>query len=197
MLQAALAYAAAGIPVFPCYSVARQQLASGPAMVCTCGDLDCESPGKHPVTWHGVKEATTDPGRIAAWWAQYPDANIGIATGIAFDVLDLDGEDGVAAMREFIQEHGLDLSQVPVVRTGGGGYHYLFAPRGAGNRAHFLPHVDWRGRGGYVIAPPSLHAAGRRYAWLDGRTWQTDKPLPPVPEPLLGRVRHQEPTMLD
>jgi Bifunctional DNA primase/polymerase, N-terminal len=193
MTRAALGYAAADIPVFPCYSVVPQQLEGGAAMVCTCGDLDCASPGKHPVLRHGVKEATSDVDRVVAWWAQHPGANIGIATGIAFDVLDLDGPEGVAAMREFVAEHGLDLAQAPVVRTGSGGFHYLLAPSGGGNRVHFLPHVDWRGLGGYVIAPPSRHASGRRYEWIVGRTLPQDGRLPVVPDPLLEKVRRHAP----
>ena len=191
----ALAYAAAGIPVFPCYSVVETVLDGGPAIVCACGDLDCGSPGKHPLTWHGVKEATSDPERVATWWERHPAANIGIATGVAFDVLDLDGAQGVGAMRVFVAEHDLDLSRVPVVRTGSGGYHYLFAPSGGGNRAGLLgrgSHVDWRGIGGYVIAPPSQHASGDQYRWVDGRQWNLDTPLPPVPGSLLDKVQRRE-----
>jgi len=196
--DAALAYAAAGVPVFPCYSVVHTELDGRAAIVCGCGDLDCGSPGKHPLTRHGLKEATSDPGRVAAWWEQYPGANVGIATGVAFDVLDLDGAQGVDAMRAFVAEHDLDLRRAPVVRTGSGGYHYLFAPSGAGNRAGLFgrgSHVDWRGIGGYVIAPPSQHVSGGQYRWVAGRVWTADMVLPAVPGPLGDKVRRREPSV--
>jgi Bifunctional DNA primase/polymerase, N-terminal len=54
------------------------------------------------------------------------------------------------------------------------------APTGAGNRAGLLEHVDWRGRGGYVVAPPSRHVSGARYRWL--RPLTADLPATPWPQ---------------
>jgi FtsP/CotA-like multicopper oxidase with cupredoxin domain len=54
------------------------------------------------------------------------------------------------------------------------------APTGSGNRAGLLEQVDWRGRGGYVVAPPSQHATGRHYRWLRPPTATP----PRVPAPL-------------
>ena len=33
--------------------------------------------------------------------------------------------------------------------------------------------MDWRGRGGYVVAPPSRHASGHPYQWVTGRDLDT------------------------
>jgi Bifunctional DNA primase/polymerase, N-terminal len=41
--------------------------------------------------------------------------------------------------------------------------------------------VDWRGRGGGVLAPPSRHASGRSYRWLRGLD---QAPLAEVPAAL-------------
>ena len=68
----------------------------------------------------------------------------------------------------------------PVARTGGGGWHLLYAPTGLGNRVGLLPGVDWRGRGGLVVAPPSIHASGRPYRWVRPLAGG----LPTVPEAL-------------
>jgi hypothetical protein len=65
----------------------------------------------------------------------------------------------------------------PVARTGGGGWHLLFAPSGLGNRVKLLPGMDWRGRGGLIVAPPSGHASGCGYTWVRPLT----ATLPDVP----------------
>jgi hypothetical protein len=157
---------------------------------CSCRDPDCGQPGKHPLgslVPHGVKDATTNRARVLAWWTRHPQANIGLATGHRFDVLDVDGPEGHAAMRMLAAERGL-RSSGPLVRTGGGGWHYYLAPTGLGNvHPAGLAHVDWRGRGGYVVAPPSRHASGHPYQWAPGR----DLTSPPgqVPAVLLERLQ--------
>jgi hypothetical protein len=77
------------------------------------------------------------------------------------------------------------------VRTGGGGWHYYWTPTGLGSVCPAgLAHVDWRGRGGYVVAPPSRHASGRPYQWAPGR--DLDTPPGQVPAVLLERLQpHQ------
>lgn len=55
------------------------------------------------------------------------------------------------------------------VKTGGGGLHIFYAIEGLSikNRVNIYPGIDIRGEGGYVVAPPSLHASGSRYEWCD------------------------------
>jgi hypothetical protein len=69
----------------------------------------------------------------------------------------------------------------PFVATGGGGFHAYFAPSGWGNRTRMDGlAIDWRGVGGYVVAPPSLHVSGRRYRWIDGPQALLEPPPPAV-----------------
>ena len=69
------------------------------------------------------------------------------------------------------------------------------APTGLGNvRPQGLERVDWRGRGGYVVAPPSRHASGYPYRWVGGRDLET--PLAEVPAPLRARLERQSPVRL-
>ena len=76
--------------------------------------------------------------------------------------------------------------------TGGGGWHHWFAPTGLGNRPpRGLAHVDWRGIGGCVLAPPSRHISGERYRWLRDLD-QT--PLPEVPTALRALLDPDRPT---
>jgi Bifunctional DNA primase/polymerase, N-terminal len=74
----------------------------------------------------------------------------------------------------------------------GGGWHYYLAPTGLGNvHPAGLEHVDWRGRGGYVVAPPSRHASGHPYQWLPGR--DLNAPFEDVPGLLLERLDRRPP----
>jgi hypothetical protein len=138
---------------------------------------------------HGVKDATCNRARVLAWWTRHPQANIGLATGHTFDVLDVDGPAGEAAIRTLAATHGLHSSG-PLVRTGGGGWHFYLAPTGLGNaQPAGLEHVDWRGRGGYVVAPPSRHASGHPYQWVAGR--DLDASVEEVPAVLLERLERR------
>ena len=57
----------------------------------------------------------------------------------------------------------------PIVHTGKGRHVYLRHPGGVlRNFARKRPGLDFRGDGGYVIAPPSVHPSGRAYAFCDG-----------------------------
>ena len=170
MFDTALAYARHGIPVLPVHTPV-------PGGGCSCGRVGCDRPGKHPRVRHGLSEASTDPRRIEMWWERWPDANIGLRTGVLMDVADVDSPEGRHSLRHLL---GGELPAGPQVRTGGGGWHFWFGPLGYGNRVRLLPGVDWRGVGGYVVAPPSMHARGSPYSWVrrPGRT------LPAAPEVL-------------
>jgi hypothetical protein len=137
---------------------------------CSCRAPDCGQVAKHPLAAlvpHGVKDASCDPAVVAAWWRRFPQANIGLATGHRFDALDIDGPEGAGALRAVAARHGVVLPSGPLVRTGSGGWHLYLAPTGLGNPTpRGLTQVDWRGRGGYVVAPPSRHASGVRYRFL-------------------------------
>jgi hypothetical protein len=180
LLDAALGYAARGIPVYPVHW--PRPTPGGASLACSCPrGPSCDRPAKHPLVRHGVKQATTDPDRIGRWWRRWPAANLGLATGVVFDALDADGASGLAALRQLAGTVSLRLPG-PLVRTGGGGWHYWFAPTGLGNRPpRGLDHVDWRGRGGAVLAPPSRHISGGSYRWV--RTLD-QAPLPEVPAAL-------------
>jgi hypothetical protein len=121
---------------------------------------------KVPLTINGFKAATTDSEQVARWWQRTPAANVGLPTGLTFDVIDVDGPAGVVAIAPFVEEIRRDaLGLVSTPRPGG--LHYYVPPVGdRGNRAGLLPDVDYRGTGGYVVAPPSVNAEGRRWTWL-------------------------------
>jgi hypothetical protein len=161
MLKWALLYARLGLAVFPVHTIRNGW--------CSCGKPDCKrSAGKHPMTRHGYKDATTDPATLRNWWTLWPDANIGIATGrvSGIVVLDVDGEDGEQRLAKFAREYGV-LPPTAEVKTPRGRHLYFRYPPGVDH----VPSVakgglDIRADAGFVIAPPSLHFSGERYAWV-------------------------------
>jgi hypothetical protein len=188
--DAALAYAELGIPVFPSHwpTVASARRLGTPG--CSCQLVACSYPGEHPLVPDWLGAATTDPDRIETWWRRHPQANIGLLTGVVFDVLDVPGE--------LVADHAVltALADGPVARTGTGRHHYFVAPSGRGNvvmparSGNARQRVYWHGRGGYVLAAPSRHVAGGGTQWL--RPLATPVPdAPPRALSAMAGVREQ------
>ena len=163
--------AGAGWPVFPLAGAVEKN----GALTCSCWKHDeCISPAKHPLTYNGFFDATTDADEVRGWARQYRVANIGLRTGVTCDVLDLD-EGGLESLIGWTKAGQRDIDDDvaevlhifdgPVARTGKG-FHLYVKPTGTGNGAKLLPGVDWRGDGGYVVVPPSHHVNGTTYEWL-------------------------------
>lgn len=126
--------------------------------------------GKRPlVPWQEYQRRLATRDEVGDWYARWPDAGVAIVTGAvsALVVLDVDtrhgGDDTLAALE---REFG-SLPHTVEAITGGGGRHIYFThPDGElRNRAGLAPGLDLRAEGGLVVAPPSVHATGQRYAW--------------------------------
>jgi len=145
----------------------------------------CEPRGKRPLgalVPHGLKQATTDLATIEKWDKAAPDANLGVLTGSAFDVLDIDAA-GWSSIARLVGHNGC-MTLGPVVMTPGGGVHDYFLPTGLGNRVGFIPGCDWRGAAGYAIGAGSTGANGAEYEWAIGPS-DDDFPLCEAPAWLL------------
>lgn len=153
---------------------------------CSCGQPDCDTPGKHPrlTSWKEYQRRRATGQEIERWWTQWPDANIGIITGAVsrLVVVDIDGQQGKESLR------GNRFPKTPVVTTGRGLHVYLRHPgfecRNASDKwpdGNTYPGLDFRGDGGLVVAPPSLHVTGKQYAFCEGRSLN-DVRLAPLPE---------------
>ena len=152
--RAAVAYATAGVKVFP-----------------------LQKHDKIPVTskefglLHGHNDSSSDPRIVRAWWMAFPGSNIGIPGNDEFFILDVDTYNGGGASLDGIVSAHSELPYCPTVETGGGGKHYYFAqPAGSkkvGTRNGFVHGLDAKGIGGYVVAPPSIHPNGNSYVWED------------------------------
>lgn len=157
------ACSARGWAVLPIHSVEQGR--------CSCGRADCNAPGKHPRLKNGVKEASSELAQIEFWLGQYPGANWALATGKRSGVwvLDIDvRENGQANLEAWVAERQVTVPKTRVVRSGGGGLHYYFDAADhltpTRNRVNWLPGVDVRSDGGYVLLPGSSHVSGARYA---------------------------------
>jgi hypothetical protein len=151
---------------------------------------------KLPIELDWPNKGRRTAAEVAAAWTLYPDANVGILTGVVSGlwVLDIDpGNGGMVALSGLVAAYGR-LPETYVVRTPSGGLHYYFLlpadfePRNAqhGRRAGRLPvGIDVRGRGGQVVAPPSTRVDGRYVL-------EQDFPLSPAPEWLLDMLRPVE-----
>ena len=156
-VDAALRYVELGYPVFPCV------------------------PGeKVPLTPRGFKDATRNPGQIAAWWEKYPDANIGIPTA-GLLVVDVDGADNPWPADAALAD---DLARGPISLTPRGGRHHIFRqPDGKTWRnttGKIAPKVDTRADGGYIVVPPSV-VDGKPYRWAE--TFELNVVPEELPEP--------------
>jgi hypothetical protein len=148
LATASMMYARHDVPVFPC--------APG---------------GKQPLTAHGFHDATTDVAAVHEWWRRWPDANLGIPTGTpsGVDVLDVDVHTTGSGFAAFERARGAGFADrwAWLVRTPSDGVHAYFLRRTAEEqRSWQVPtqHVDFRGDGGYIVAPPS------RVTLTDGET---------------------------
>jgi putative DNA primase/helicase len=192
LLDAALAYAARGWPVVPNHGSVDGR--------CTCGrGPECRTPGKHPRTEHGYKDATTDPAAIQEWWARDLTANVGVATGRASGllVIDIDAKNGGFTTLEELQAELGTLPPTVKCLTGGGGQHLYFKRPPINGDIISAPHglgrgVDVRADGAQVISPPSSHACGGRYEWAPGQA-PGEITLAELPPAWLGRLPKRVP----
>jgi hypothetical protein len=165
-LQRALEYAAAGIAVFPLHTVFDD--------ICSCRKgSECQNKGKHP-RWRkgdlesGVDSATTDEATIRSWFGKWENTNLAIAMGGELRLIALDSDPrngGDASVCDLAEAHGNDWFDTYTVRTGGNGNHFLYRlPEGIEvHKGKIAPGIDVKAAGGYLVAPPSVHASGRMY----------------------------------
>lgn len=161
LAQGALHYVDLGLAVLPIHTPM-------PPTKCSCGRNCGRSRGKHPRV--RISQASTDARRVLNWWKRWPDANIGIVTGIRSGIvaLDVDGTQGAESLASLEKAYS-QLPRTLTVSTGGGHHYYFRYPPALlidDSTSEIAPGIDIRAEGGYVIAPPSLHPNGKHYEWV-------------------------------
>lgn len=152
------------------------------------------------IAWQAYQQAPPTEEEVRGWFGRWPQANLAIVTGAVSGlvVLDVDPKHGGdASLSRLEREHGPLPVTVEAV-SGGGGRHLYFAHPGGQvhNKVGLAPGIDLRADGGLIVAPPSVHPSGARYAWR-ARHAPQDLPLALLPRWLLpdgsaeaGRLGH-------
>jgi len=163
MMDAAIKYAEANIPVMPLHWICEDGSCS-----CKKGQ-QCDSKGKHPLYTGWYNNSTIDVEQIRKWWTKTPNANIGIPTGEKSDWLVLDVDDGGDETLSALEATHGKLPDMVTAVTGSGGRHYVFIyskGRSIPNKTKFAPGLDTRSTGGLIVVAPSIHVSGNRYEWI-------------------------------
>ena len=145
MIRTALALAARGFHIFP-----------------------CRPREKRPASANGLKDGSRQSDISMGWWRKQPDNNVAVATGAASGifVVDVDGLDAEATLRQLEAEHGALPATVEVITARGRHIYFKWPHEPVRNSAGKIgTHIDVRGEGGYVLCPPSIHPSGRSYSW--------------------------------
>ncbi|MGH2511389.1 MAG: bifunctional DNA primase/polymerase, partial [Candidatus Limnocylindrales bacterium] len=154
-IRAALWFAEHGFRIFPVWSATAKG-------VCRCPKgTNCDQPGKHPITAHGFKDATSDPDRIRTFLSAGSDPNVGMLPPDGVFALDVDGE-GVARLVELEARYG---ALPPTLRTNTAHGQHVFLrwpaalPRPIGQLFGYVTRWGTGRDAGYVIGPRSIHAS--------------------------------------
>jgi putative DNA primase/helicase len=176
---AAMKYMDQGFKVLPVNGIIR----TAHGLVCACGKK-CQAPGKHPLTRNGAKGASSSRSKLMEWLNNYPNMNLGIATGEGSNLLVIDidrgGEEALHDVIDFYSgPNDPCILETRTAITGNGRHLYFKFPSGFGlssrTRIHGVP-IDSRANGGFVLAPPSLHISGNQYRWEDENVPIIDAP---------------------
>jgi len=147
---------------------------------------------KRPLlAWQIYQQRYPTAADLRAWFARWPEANVAIVTGAVSGlvVVDVDRQhNGEQSLARLEREHG-PLPRTVEAMSGGGGRHLYFAHPGGHvhNKVGLAPGIDLRGDGGVIVAPPSVHPSGARYAWRPAHA-PHESLLAPLPGWLLAQV---------
>jgi hypothetical protein len=162
-----------------------------PGWGCSCQKGHaCATPGKHPriSEWKPLQERRGTEAEVRAWFTRWPDANVGIVTGMVsrVAVADIDPRNGGLDTLADLDAVGcVPPDDNALVETGSLGLHHYFQLEASLAKAAPFDGIDVQADGGLVVAPPSLHKSGRRYQWcrdpLSDRVRDLTSPWTPLP----------------
>lgn len=139
-------------------------------------------------SWKEYQTKKATVAEIKEWWRRWPRAMIGLVTGKFSQILVIDC-DSLEAYESF-QKLLPDSLIAPIAKTPRGWHFYFIYPKDGNitTGAGIMPGVDFRGQGGYIIAPPSINDAGKIYEWIEGLSLDEVEP-PEPPESLINLLK--------
>src|SRR6185437_10799561 len=102
---------------------------------CSCDRIGCPAPGAHPASPTWQMQATVNSAIIGQWWEARPEANVILATGRVFDVLDVPVVAGTTALARMAAD-GVETG--PVAVQGAERMLFFVMTRGAGRRGRVV-----------------------------------------------------------
>ncbi len=120
---------------------------------------------KHPrIKWKPFQIKIPTTQQITNWFTKWPDSNIGAITGPESGIcsLDIDSPEATETIR-----HRFDLPDTIIQETGRGRqYIFKYPEDDIKSQAGLIKHVDFKGKNGIIVLPPSTHSSGKQYKWL-------------------------------
>jgi hypothetical protein len=136
--------------------------------------------------------ATKNPDTLRGYWAEHPDANIGLPTGadngvfvFEFDTPEGHQIDGASSLAELEAKYG-KLPPTSQSQSPTGSIHFYFRHPGfyvKCSNSEIAPGIDIKGDGGMVLVPPSNRPGKGAYQWLN------DLPVADAPQWLLDLIK--------
>jgi hypothetical protein len=147
---------------------------------------------KPAVKWKPFQTNLPTEADLRRWFRQWPNAGLAVVLGLVSGILvvDVDGPEAHAVLVE-------RLGGEPVAPKAFSGsrqpsrYHLFFRCPSVPTRAKqtpWHPKLEFRGEGGIVVIPPSLHRSGHRYEWAPGQS-PADLPFPEVPAEVVAALQ--------
>jgi hypothetical protein len=148
MLESALKYREMGLSIFPVNPKDKR-----PAIA----------------SWLKYQKEQPTIAEVNEWFGKNKHQGIAIVTGKISKLFVVDFD---KYKPEYSEENALkyfpDTLKTAMVKTINNGQHLYFnnPPGDISIKASVLPGIDYRGEGGYVVAPPTKNLLGRQYEWV-------------------------------